>query len=271
MIGLADQAKQVSVGVTGILLVASLMWLGWITIDAVGDRFFSTNDGKHVTMDNIVVSLLFGVLKLVLVAGGLTVIAIELSLPYEGIIASLSIGGLAVAFASRETLSNVFGAGVLAIDRPFKRGDYISAGGIEGTVEHVGIRSTRVRTSDDSLIIIPNGKLSDAFVNNLGSRRYHLNSLKLPLPFDIGATQLEELIAGARAIVDAVPQIAPQRTSLALSTIGTDGIQLAVSYSIDVTRGGSDTAITNDLVLAVLRLCERLGVRTTTGKSFVAA
>ena len=171
VIGLSDQAKQVSVGVTGVLLITSLMWLGWISVDAVGDRFFSTNDGKHVSMDNIVVSLLFGVLKLALVAGGLTLIAVELSLPYKGIIASLSTGGLAVAFASRETLSNVFGAEVLAIDRPFKRGDYISAGGVEGAVDHVGIRSTRVRTSDDSLIILPNGKLSDAFVNNLGSRR----------------------------------------------------------------------------------------------------
>ena len=133
-------------------------------------------------MDNIIVSLLFGLIKLVLLIVGLVFIAIELSLPYEGIVASLSIGGLAVAFASRETLSNVFGAGVLAIDRPFKRGDYISAGGVEGTVEYVGIRSTRVRTGDDSIIIMPNGKLADAMVNNLGTRRYHLKHVTVPLP-----------------------------------------------------------------------------------------
>lgn len=260
-IGLEDIAKQISVGVTGVLLVVSIMWLGWITVDALGNRFFGTRDGKSFTMDNIVVSLLFGLLKLALVVIGLTLIAIELSLPYEGIVASLSIGGLAVAFASRETLSNVFGAGVLAIDRPFKRGDAISAGGVDGTVEHVGIRSTRIRTKDDSVIIVPNGKLSDANVNNLDSRRYHLGSLKVPVPFSTPPSQLEELIQGAREIVAKVPQIAAQKTSIALSTLDKDVVLLGLNYSVDVKRGGNDTVISNTILLDVMKLCERLGVR----------
>ena len=271
VVGLSETAKQLSVGATGVLLVLSLMWLGWITIDALGNRFFGSRDGKHVTMDNIVVSLFFGFLKLGLMIAGFTLIAIELSLPYEGIIASLSIGGLAVAFASRETLSNVFGAGVLAIDRPFRRGDSILAGGVDGTVEHVGIRSTRVRTNDDSLVIIPNGKLADAFVNNLGSRRYHLGILKLPLPFSTGVSQLEALMQGVREIVDAVPEIVPQRTCVALSSIGADGLQLAVSYSIDASRGGDETSIVNRILLDVLALCDRLGVRASQGNLVEAA
>ena len=151
---------------------------------------------------------------------------------------------------------------MLAIDRPFKRGDFISAGGVEGTVEQVSIRSTRVRTSDDSLIIVPNGKLSDLFVNNLGSRRFHLGSLKLPLPITTSAAQLEALIKGAREIADAIPQVSPERTSLALTTAGADGLQLALTYSLDVSRGGNETAIVNALVLDILKLHERLKVQT---------
>ncbi len=260
-IGLEDVAKQVSVGVTGVLLVASLMWLGWITVDALGNRFFGTRDGARFTMDNIVVSLLFGLLKLALVVIGLTLIAVELSLPYEGIVASLSIGGLAVAFASRETLSNVFGAGVLAIDRPFKRGDAISAGGVDGTVEHVGIRSTRIRTKDDSVVVVPNGKLSDANVNNLDSRRYHLGSLKVPVPFSTPPGRIEELIRGAREIVAQVPEIAAQKTSVTLSTVDKDRIQLALNYSLDAKRGGNDALISNTMLLDIMRLCERLDVK----------
>ena len=261
-IGLTDVAKQISVGTTGVLLVISLMWLGWLTIDALGERFFG-NHVKSVTMDNIIVSLLFGLIKLGLIVAGLTLIAIELSLPYEGIIASLSIGGLAVAFASRETLSNVFGAGVLAIDRPFKRGDYISAGGVDGTVEHVGIRSTRVRTGDDSVIIMPNGKLADAMVNNLGTRRYHLKHAVVPLPYSTTASQIETLLAGVRKLVDAVPEAAHPQTSIAVSGMSKDGIDFDVKYALDVSRGGDEVAIANKLTLDILRLCEKLGVRAS--------
>ncbi len=262
VIGIADELKQFSVGATGILLIASLMWLGWITVDALGNRLFGTRVGRNVSMDNIVISLLFGLMKLALLVVGLTFIAIELSLPYEGIIASLSIGGLAVAFASRETLSNVFGAGVLAIDRPFRRGDSISAGGVDGTVEHVGIRSTRIRTGDDSLIIVPNGKLSDTNVSNLGSRRFQTGSLKLPLPYDTSVAQLEALMKGAREIADAAPMLISTRTSVSLVANGTDGLQFAIGYNVDPSRGGNQGAMTNQLLLDILKLCEKLGIHS---------
>ena len=262
-IGLPDYAKRFSVGSTGTALALSIMWLGWVVLDAIESRFFGREEGKLVTVDNILVSLTFGFLKLVLIVLGFTAIAIELSLPYEGIIASLSIGGLAVAFASRETLSNIFGAGVLAIDRPFRRGDTISAGGTSGTVEHVGIRSTRVRTSDDSLIIMPNGKLADAMVNNLGSRRYHQFQATLPLPYSTSAEQIESLLAGVRDLVAGLPQAAPDRTSVSVSGLKATGIELAVKYGLDSSKGGNETDITNTLTLDILRLCERLGVHAT--------
>ncbi len=260
-IGLPELATRFSVGATGVLLALSTMWLVWILVDGIVARYFSSSDGKRVTMDNIIVSLGFGFLKLLVVAAGLTYIAMELSLPYEGIVASLSIGGLAVAFASRETLSNVFGAGVLAIDRPFRRGDYIATGDTKGTVEHVGIRSTRVRTPDDSLIIVPNGKLSDAIVNNLGTRRYHLNSATLPVPYTTSVPQLEALISGVRDLVADVPEAAKDRTSVSVSSLGPDGIDVVLKYGLDANRGGNETEIVNRLMLNILRLCERLGIR----------
>lgn len=260
-LGLPDLATRVSVGVTGVMLALSVMWLGWRLVDAVVARYFTSGEGGRMTMDNILVSLGFGALKIALVAAGLTYIAIQLSLPYEGVIASLSIGGLAVAFASRETLSNVFGAGILAIDRPFRRGDWIATGDTKGTVEHVGIRSTRVRTADDSLIIVPNGKLSDATVNNLGTRRFHLNSAKLPIPYQTSVPQIEALVSGVRDLVAEIPESTPERTSVAVSALGQDGIEVTLKYGLDVRNGGNETEIVNRLMMNILRLCERLGIR----------
>ncbi|GEP10865.1 mechanosensitive ion channel family protein [Methylobacterium gnaphalii] len=269
-LGLPDLATRISVGVTGVMLAVSVMWLGWRLVDAVVARYFSSGEGGRMSMDNILVSLGFGALKIGLVAAGLTYIAIQLSLPYEGVVASLSIGGLAVAFASRETLSNVFGAGILAIDRPFRRGDWIATGDTKGTVEHVGIRSTRVRTADDSLIIVPNGKLSDATVNNLGTRRFHLNSAKLPIPYDTTVPQIEALVSGVKELVAEIPESTPERTSVAVSALSQDGIEVTLKYGLDVRNGANETEIVNHLMMNILRLCERLGIRGG-GESPVAA
>ena len=260
-LGLPDLATRISVGVTGVLLSISVMWLGWHLIDAVVARYFSDAESGRMSMDNILVSLGFGALKIALVAAGLTYIAIQLSLPYEGVVASLSIGGLAVAFASRETLSNVFGAGILAIDRPFRRGDWIATGDTKGTVEHVGIRSTRVRTADDSLIIVPNGKLSDATVNNLGTRRFHLNSATLPLPYSTSVPQIEALVTGVKDLVADIPESTPERTSVAVSALNQDGIEVTLKYGLDVRGGANETEIVNRLMMNILRLSERIGIR----------
>ncbi len=84
VIGLPETVKRISVGTTGVLLALALMWGGWRLIDMIGDLYLKRSDGSVAVLDNIVVSLAFGALKLVLVACGLIFIAIELSLPYEG-------------------------------------------------------------------------------------------------------------------------------------------------------------------------------------------
>jgi MscS family membrane protein len=256
-IGLPDLAGRLSIGASGVLFAVSIMWLGWLLLDWVVAAFFS-DATRNMTTDNILVSLGVGALKLALIAVGLTFIAMELSLPYEGMIASLSIGGLAVAFASRETLSNVFGAGILAIDRPFRRGDWISTGDTKGTVEHVGIRSTRVRTADDSLVIVPNGKLSDATVNNLGTRRFHLNTATVPLPYTTPASQVEATMTGIKKLIAAIPEAAPDRTFVTIGALNADSIEIQVKYGLNVRNTTNETEILNRLMMNILRLKENI-------------
>ena len=260
-LGLPDLAGRISIGTSGVVLAISVMLLGWLLLDWIVEAVFSGAAARTLTMDNIIVSLAVGALKLVLIAMGLTYIAMALSLPYEGLLASLSIGGLAVAFASRETLSNVFGAGVLAIDRPFRRGDWIASGDTKGTVEHVGIRSTRVRTADDSLIIVPNGKLSDATVNNLGTRRFHMNSATVPLPYSASADQVEAMMTGIRSLIATIPEAAPERTSVVIAKLSADTIDIQVAYGLNVRGTTKESEIVNGLMMSILHLRERVGLQ----------
>ena len=261
MIGLPETVKRISVGTTGVLLALALMWGGWRLIDMIGDLYFKRSEGSVAVLDNIVVSLAFGALKLVLVACGLIFIAIELSLPYEGVIAGLSIGGLAVAFASKETLSNVFGAGILAIDRPFRRGDWIIAGDTQGTVEYVGIRSTRIRTGEDSLIVVPNGKLSDATVNNLGTRRYYFTKAKLPISYRTRVDQIDCFIQALKDLIAQVPNAMPDKSNVAVTTLGPDKIEMEITLCIDGRVPTNRSGGTGNLMIDILNLGERMGIK----------
>ncbi|MDD4457566.1 MAG: mechanosensitive ion channel family protein, partial [Syntrophotalea acetylenica] len=96
----------------------------------------------------------------------------------SGLLASLGIGGLAVALAAKDTLSNVFGSFMIILDRPFHIGDWVKAGDMEGVVEEVGFRSTKIRTFAKTLITVPNNIIANLAVDNFSrmpKRRIKLN------------------------------------------------------------------------------------------------
>ena len=261
VLGLPEGAKRVSTGAAGVILAVAAMWGGWKLIDTLGTGAIRQAEGRAGTMDGILVSLVLGAAKLVLLAGGLLFIAEALSIPYEGVLAGLGIGGLAVAFASKETLSNVFGAGILVADRPFRRGDWIEAGDAKGTVEHVGIRSTRIRTGDDSLMFVPNGKLADATVNNLGTRRHRVTKAKLLVAHGTGAEQLTAFMGGLSLLAADVPHVQPGSVQVGGASITPDGIELDLACFLDVRSASDERADKTALMIGVLRLADRMRVR----------
>jgi len=270
VLGLPEAVKRVSTGATGVILALAVMWGGWKLIDTLGAGAMRRAQATAAALDEIVVSLVLGALKLALLAGGLLFIAQALSIPYEGVLAGLGIGGLAVAFASKETLSNVFGAGILVADRPFRRGDWIEAGEAKGTVEHVGIRSTRIRTGDDSLMFVPNGKLADATVNNLGTRRHRVAKAKLLVAHNTGSDQLGNFMDGIRALVAEVPDVQPGSVQVGVAAITPEGVEIEVACSLSVRSAADERADKTALMLGILRLADRMRIRLGGGDSAAA-
>ncbi len=264
-LGLPEEAKRISTGATGVILALAAMWGGWKLIDIFGARSSARAQATAGTMDEIVVSLVLGACKLMLLAGGLLFIADALSIPYEGVLAGLGIGGLAVAFASKETLSNVFGAGILVADRPFRRGDWIEAGEARGTVEHVGIRSTRIRTADDSLMFVPNGKLADATVNNLGTRRHRVARAKLLAAHGTDADQLGAFVDAAATLVAGMAHVQPGSVQVGVASITPGGIEIDIACRLDVRSAADEQVDKTSLMLGVLRLADRMRVRLGNG------
>ncbi len=258
ILGLPHAVRWYTDPASAVLLALGTAWTGWYLVDALGHRV--SQRGGASGFDDVSVSLAVGGLRIAVVVGAFADIADALGVPYSGIIAGLGISGLAVAFASKETLSNVFGAGILMIDRPFRHGDGIVAGDTRGTVEHVGIRSTRIRTAEDSVIVMPNGKLSDATINNLGTRRHRLVKMTLIVPYSVGADQIDGFKTALEALLGGHAAVVAHRVQVGAKTLVVEGVELEATFYLDVTTTAAESEVRHALVLEILRLADRLGV-----------
>ncbi len=269
LIGMPEHFRRYSLPFFGICLTIAACVVAWRVFGAAGIILARISSRSASATDDILFTLLLATARLMVVVAGFLSVAHFLSIPTGGIVAGLGIGGLAFAFASRETLSNVFGAGILVTDRPFQRGDWISSGEIEGAVEHVGIRSTRVRTAQDSVMVIPNGKLSDSTINNLGSRRLRLLKTTLPVTAGANPQALESFIQALRQRIREDEVFVADRTDIGLATITEGGIGVDVITYMKVASAAAERETRHEFLLDAVHLAEACGL--TLGQGMLPA
>jgi small-conductance mechanosensitive channel len=200
----SDVAALLAGAASFALVIAAATFL-YAVVHVGGSWAYNTAIRTPGYIDELLASLATGLIKIAIVIGALFAVAEVLALPYEGVIAGLGVGGLALAIAARDTLSNFIGAAILLADRPFKRGDLVEFSGHMATVEQVGLRSTRLRTFDDSLLVVPNGLLGNDIVNNWGRRRSRRVVLVISVTYGTPRTLIDTFTGRLRDVYLAQP------------------------------------------------------------------
>ena len=200
------------------------------------------------------------VAKVAVVAIALVAVLAELGYPVASLIAGLGIGGLAVALAAQKTLENLFGAFTIGVDQPFRVGDYIKLADVSGTVEEIGLRSTRLRTLDRTIVTIPNGKLVEMQVETFAPRDRFRLAHTLRLAHGTEAAQVKQIVAGLEAALRAAPKLAGE-PSVRLTAIAELGLVIEVYAYLDTTDDAEFQRIREDLLLAFLAVVEGAGAR----------
>lgn len=139
------------------------------------------------------------IIRIAITVLGFVTIAKEWNYDISGFVASLGIGSLAVAFAAKDALANVFGSLIIILDKPFKIGDWITANGIEGTVEKISFRSTCIRTFPQELVYIPNSLLSNTPITNFTMRQKRRIDFTLGVTYSTTHEQMENVIEEIRS------------------------------------------------------------------------
>lgn len=195
------------------------------------------------------------------IVGAMTVIAVvsALGYPVASLIAGLGIGGLALALAAQKTVENLFGAFAIGFDQPIREGDFVLIDGIKGTVESIGLRSTRVRTPDRTVVCFPNGRLADMRTENYAARdRFRLFAV-LGLTYDTTAAQMRQILAAVETELRAHPKFHPDGSSVRFTALSESSLDVEVVAYFTTADFAAFTVVRQEMLLRLLEVVERAG------------
>ncbi len=237
-------------------LTTAVVWTAYRLVDVLSWVMAQKAAATETKFDDMLVPLVRRTLKFVVVILGAVLIITRLNNDLWGLVAGLSIGSLAVGFAAKDSIENLFGTFTVLMDKPFQLGDLILVNGIEGSVEDVGFRSTRVRTGEDSLITIPNSRFIAAHVENRGLRRYRRVRTMLGLTYDTPPEKIVAFCEGIRELIRRHPYTRKSDYHVWLTGYGPSSLDLQLTMFLEVPDWATESRERHRLFLDILRLAE---------------
>ncbi len=243
-----------------LLVTISVVWAIYRSVDVLAAKLTDRAAETNSKLDDQMVPLLRKTLKVVVCIVGALVALQNLDFDVTTLFASVSIGGLALGLAARDTLANLFGSVSIFVDQPFQIGDWIEVDGTTGSVEEVGFRSTRIRTGYDSVVVMPNAKIADAKVDNYGRRRMRRCSVTLGLTYDATPEQLQAFCDGCRAIILAHPLTNKTKLEVHMSGFGDSALEVMLYFFFECDSWTQELTGRHEIFLSLIRLARDVGV-----------
>ncbi len=200
--------------------------------------------------------------SLKVLTGVLAVLFLVQNLGYSvsGLVASLGLGGLTVALAAKDTVSNFFGSIIIIVDSPFKVGDWIKTGNIEGVVEELGFRSTKIRTFEKSLVSVPNFFIANQSVENFSLRKRRRISFNLGIEYRTSIEKIELALNNIRKLISENKNIHDDFFLVNLNNLASSSLEIFVYCFTTTSVWKEYLEIQEKLYLDILRMLEREGI-----------
>ena len=246
----------------GINIVETVFWIYVFLklVKVVMQIYRQLTEKTESKLDDQLVPILNNLLTGIVVIFGLFKVLQLFGVDTTTMLAGATIGGLAFALASQDTVKNFIGTVAIFLDKPFQIGDWISAGEVSGSVEEVGFRSTRVRAADSTVFQIPNSKLSEMVINNSGLRLFRRYNTNLGLRYDTPPELIEAFINGVRQIIKEHPETKSDSYNVEFTGFGDSALLVMMNVYFKSLAWGSEQSSKHRLHMAILKLAAELGV-----------
>jgi len=242
------------------LFAVSLVWGALRSIDVMTAHTSRAPWAVERPSTRSILALVSRIAKaLVVVIAGIAFLS-GIGLPVASLLAGLGIGGIALAFGAQKTVENLFGAVAIGVDRPFRDGDFVKVeDNVLGFVEEVGLRSTRIRTLDRTIVTMPNGRLSDMRIETYTLRDRIRLATVLNLVYETSAAQMREVLAGVEDVLRKQPAIWPDEIIVRFMQFGASSLDIEVMCWFITTDFNKFRVIRQDILLAIMDVVEKAG------------
>ncbi|HEU4747243.1 MAG TPA: mechanosensitive ion channel family protein [Gemmatimonadaceae bacterium] len=245
--------------VARVVLLVDFFWAAWRIVDVSGYMALRSPWALRVPASRALVPLGARAVKVLILAVAIVASLSLFGYPVASLVAGLGIGGLALALAAQKTVENLFGAFSIGVDQPFREGDFVKIEDFVGTVEAIGLRSTRFRTLDRTIVTIPNGKLADMKLESFSERdRIRLSAI-VGLVYGTTPSQLRSALAGFEAVLRAHPKIWPDAVVVRFREFAASSLDIEVMAWFLTTDWGEFQRIREDVLLQFMEVVERTG------------
>jgi MscS family membrane protein len=238
-------------------LYLSAAWLSMIGAGLLAEAIVVSERLRQRSLDSQLLRLGMRFAGIAIAIGLLVQGSYELGFPAYSVLAGLGVGGLAVALAARDSLANLFGSMLIMIEKPFRVGHVVRVAGSEGTVEDVGFRSTRVRTSDNSLVSIPNNSVVNATVENLSLRMMRRQRFLIQVTYDTSREKLEELIASIKQAIADHPMTNKTNFNVRFNDFGESSLNILVYFYLETTNYSAELEAREEILLRIMDVAKQ--------------
>ncbi len=244
-----------------VFIIIAVMLAAYQIVDALApssNRLFRLTG---LTINERLLPFMRTAIKLILIALALVIIIQEWGYDVSGLVAGLGLGGLAFSLAAKDTVENLFGFTTIVGDQPFMVGEFIKSNDIEGTVEHVGIRSTRIRQPDQSYVTVPNSKLASSPILNWSrlSKRWYNTTLRVT--YSASRQDIVELMTRIRAMLAEREKVQADSIIVNFINFGDFGYEILVRCYINLADWPTFTNEHQTINLEIMRIFEELDLK----------
>ncbi len=255
-----DQSGPLVIKIFRSLIIITISWGLYNFSSASSVLFEKIRDRFDINMDQILIPFLSKGLRFIIIAITFSIIAQEFNYDVNGFVAGLGLGGLAFALAAKDAIANFFGGIVIIMERPFSIGDWIQTTDVEGTVEDITFRSTRVREFTQALVTIPNATLANAVITNwskMGKRRV---TFHLGVQHNTPKQKIEEIVKKVDAFIRNHPGVHEETIFVKFDQFDMNSLDIFIYFFTKSTVWGEFLDIKEEINFKILEVLEEEGV-----------
>lgn len=236
-----------------------IAWVIYNGIEVIASALEDFAERTESEIDDNLVPLVRKLMRVVLVVVALIMVIQQWGYDVTSLVAGLGIGGLAFALAAQPTLANLFGSITILTDQPFKLGDWVKTASGEGTVEEIGLRSTKIRTLARTLVVVPNTDIATQPVENFSARSNRRINCTIGVTYSTSRAQIIALTAAIRAMLEAREDVEKETYRVHFNNFGPSSLDIMIHAYVFVKDWGGWLAAQEEIYLEIMRLVEEHG------------